>query len=193
MKKISQFSVFIFFIMLISCKPDVRNDEDMKFNVVDSLIEQEINMKSLGIEFAPPVNFRSDVSNLNVIQNQFRRLEAFKNLKVEDIFIDRSNSALMIISDISGIQDSIINDIVRNSDILFADTATKTKVLTDDYNYNGFKVHQVLIQNPQFVNFKLFYLEGTDKAFEVDFITPKATYQNITKAIESSLGTFKSD
>lgn len=191
MKKISHFLVFVILVVLVSCKSEVKNDDVLKFNVVDSLIEREINMESLGIEFSPPVNFRSDVSNLNVIQNQFRRLEAFKNLKVEDIFIDRSHSALMIVSDISGIQDSVINGIVQNADILFADTITKTRVFTDAYSYNGFKVHQVLIQNPQFVNFKLFYLEGADKAFEVDFITPKGTYSNIVKAIESSLGTFK--
>jgi len=178
-------------VVLLSCNQAVKNNTDMKFTVIDSLISRQVENSNLGIVFSPPANWRPDNSNITAIQNQFASLPVFRDIVVEDIFVDRANMALMIISDISGIHDSILNAIIQNPNTFFADTSGNTTVITDKYSYNNLEVNQVLIQNPQFVNFKLFYLKGAGKAFEVDFISPKNTYNNVVKSIESSLGTFK--
>lgn len=68
------------------------------------------------------------------------------------------------------------------------DTTQKLSLKYGEFTYNGFDIKQFLLQNPSFINFKLFFVKRGRQNFLLEYILPLKVYAEKIRIIESSIG-----
>jgi hypothetical protein len=188
--KIYQILVGLFLTTCVfSCnfsdKKSSKNIEKMEFNINESLLgEQQID-SLLEIQFTPPknwVNLHAKIEEINTLIN------GEEHIKVRNIYQDSLTGASLVVSDITNLNDSILNNIIANYETALNPNGNFHDIQKGEFVYNSFLVNQFVMQDPMTVVFKLLYLKGGKKRFQIDYILPRESYMENIQALESSIG-----
>jgi len=179
-------------LTVISCKgpqqPEMKTE--VLFNVNQSLLADTLSDDALGIVYQPPLYWKAvDSAYFDQVRELFATQKPFlSNYVVRHYYQDDSTNSIMILTDLSMVEDSALDLMMKQMREMPEGGNKKFEVQIGEYGYHGFDVFQILLQNPAFINFKLIYLEGTDKKFQIDYMIPTKVYAGEVRTIESSIG-----
>ncbi len=182
----------VLFLSLISgCNPSAQ--QVMQFQVNPSLIGEREQNHILGISYAAPASFTrfSEEQTRKIQQSGMQQQQ--EGVEILSVYQDERTQAFMILSEIDK---QHWQQLRKQMDAPQADEITKVwqEVKATTYEYNDFKVQQWLMQNEDWIDFKLMYEAGENRYFQVDYLVPTAFYDEIfAKTIESSIGSFKTN
>lgn len=167
------------------------NEDNMYFEVNEDLLGQTQQNKALGVAYAAPKNWEIVTGEpKKKLSKTLTEMGATDDVQLLDVFFEQESASLLFVSDLSKLSDTVMLAAIANYKTYFADSTKNERVMMDDFEYNGFYIRQFLIQSPSLVNFKLWFLEGGKKRFQVDYMVPAKVYMKKIKDIESSIGSF---
>lgn len=178
--------------IFFSCKgpqqPEMKTE--VLFNVNQSLLGDTVSDDALGIVYQPPLHWKPvDSAYFGQVRELFATQKTFiSDYIVRDYYQDDSTNAIMIVTDLSRVSDSALNLMLEQMREMPEGGNKKFEVQIGEYGYHGFDVFQILLQNPAFINFKLIFLKGANKRFQMDYMIPTRVYAGEVRTIESSIG-----
>ncbi len=172
---------------LEGCKTSTKSV--MKFEINPDLLGSTKNDTVLWISYAAPAEFAPSAEEESIKQQGEMRNEGVKILTV---YQDNRSQAFMIVSSLTENLWHEFKNQVDKPQKGMSSNVWQTMNATA-FEYNTFSVQQWLLQNTSWINFKLMYQSKNKNYFQVDYLIPVAFYdEHIAKAIESSIGSFKS-
>ncbi len=168
----------------------------MHFNVDSSLLNYPVQTEVASFSFAAPKNWnRIPRTRFAALQQQLAPLlenGVNPGLELVSIFYDESSGGLCSICKIRSFpSDSAFQDSIKSYLKRLQSAFTSSAVYTGEYLKENIHIYQLLIQNPQIVNFKIIFKTNPNQAVQIDYVVPKKEYSRQIKAIESSIGSIK--
>ncbi|MEK6482079.1 hypothetical protein WJR50_31350 [Catalinimonas sp. 4WD22] len=190
MKTYKHSASFTLFVMLlcinVACKRNMS--ESMEFQVNPKLLGQHQQDTVLGIRYASPLGFTSSHQELAIRQGAMQN--AGEEVEVRAVYQDENAQAYMILSAVTQNRWDQLSTSVSQNEL---NSEAWTNMHSTTYNYKDFEVQQWLLQNAEWVNFKLIFKTKESRFFQLDYLLPSSIYNEQTaKTIESSIGSFTS-
>ena len=170
--------LILFAAILTSCnsgKKETAKPDEMQFAVNDSLLENsylslfdEYKMKVPGGWINSP-ELKSALSFKLKTENPYI-------LDIQECFIDSVTKSVLLISDIEDLD-------VRTFSNMTEDVKTHYK-----YRHNGIIFDQFVNQDSVNISFKILIFDKALKKVQLDYIIPVQFYSELSRKIESSLG-----
>lgn len=186
--------LLIAFLGIVACNTGRKrppNKDDMHFEVNEDLLGETQTNEKLGVAYAAPKNWETVTGEpKKKLSQTLSEMGATDDVQLLSVYFEQETASLLFVSDLSKLSDTVMLAAIANYKTYFADTTKNERVMMDDFEYNGFYIRQFLIQSPGLVNFKLWFLEGGKKRFQVDYMVPAEVYMKKIKDIESSIGSF---
>lgn len=182
--------VFVFLVLSCDQSKNKTGLQELTFNVNVNLLNPEIADSVLGITYNPPLGWNQvDSVSFLKIGNLFQSQNTIlKDYNIRNIYRDDSTFSMLIVADLSGISDSSLNRKIQQISSMQRDTTQKLSLKYGEFTYNGFDIKQFLLQNPSFINFKLFFVKRGRQNFLLEYILPLKVYAEKIRIIESSIG-----
>ena len=195
------YGVIVALITFVVCIKNEANKkqeiEELSFAVNPSLLGPEYKNRELGFSFSPPRGWekmpQETVEKAKKHLEQTTKPSAGVSVDLEQFFLDRKSGASCVISRLSKISlDSLgmLNLNTYKSDIIAK--FPNSKVREGQFALQDFLVHQILIMSENTVSFKLIFPRTSKKSFQLDYVVPRAIYEENVEAIESSIGSLSS-
>ena len=179
-----------FLTILLAC--NLLQSPEMKFDVHHNLLGLYEKNPVLKVNYHVPVGFSklSDATFSDHNKNILGQKE--EGIAISAVYQDTTTGSLMILSRVSEDQWEQYHDFVDNT--LASPLALEWNyVNATTFTYNKFDVQQWLLQDLEWVNFRLLFNKNAS-FFQVDYLIPTLKYdQEIARVIESSIGSFKSN
>lgn len=178
--------VLMLLCIIVACKRNMS--ESMQFQVNPKLLGTHQQDTVLGIQYASPLGFSTSHQELAIRQGAMHN--AGEEVEVRAVYQDESTQAYMILSAIS---QNRWDQLATSASQEEFSSEVWTNMHSTAYNYKDFEVQQWLLQNTEWVNFKLIFRTKEDRFFQLDYLLPSSMYNEQTaKAVESSIGSFNS-
>lgn len=178
--------IFLLLCMSVACKRNMS--ESMEFQVNPKLLGDLQKDTVLGILYASPLGFSSSQQALAIRQGAMQN--AGEDVEVRAVYQDENAQAYMILS---GISQNRWHQLTSSKTQEELNSEVWTNKHSTAYHYKDFEVQQWLLQNAEWVNFKLIFKTKEDRFFQLDYLLPSSMYNEQTaKAVESSIGSFTS-
>lgn len=179
-----------FLSILLAC--NLLQSPEMKFDVNDNLLGLQEKNPALKVNYHVPLGFSklSEDSLPEGYQNIPGQHE--ESITINTIYEDTTTGSFMILSEVSKEEWEQYHDFIENA------TASPLAlewnyVNATAFTYNKFDVQQWLLQDLEWVNFRLIFNKNAS-FFQVDYLIPTLKYdQEIARVIESSIGSFQSN
>jgi len=190
-------SCLLLLLIFYNCCSDGNNDvkaEKLSFEVNDSLLGPAFEVQAANKLLCPPSGFASIPDSLLqiFIKQQAIQVKEFASIELVGIFFDSlHNSGLMV---------SVFNDLYLGSDTTaiiekyrksLEEFYGADKVKTGDFLINDIYVKNFLITDSLYIRFQLLCLSENDQAMELHYFILNKHYQELLKALESSIGTIQ--
>lgn len=190
MKRIPLFAFVLLCLLSFSaCNPSAQ--QAMKFQVNPALLGKIEQDTMLQIAYAAPTSFTRFSDEATIKQRQ-KEMQQEEGVDILTVYQDESTQAFMIVSTMTRNRWDELHEQVRQPEPDMPSRVWST-VSATAFEYNTFSVLQWLLQNQTWVDFKLMYKSKDNRYFQVDYLIPNAAYdENFARAIESSIGSFKS-
>lgn len=195
--------VFLVFTVFICCSGCGLNNESSKviteaeFNVDSSLLNPLPTTDSiLNISIGIPRDwelmddeFRSSLKSSLIISD-------YKNSELRNGYINRVDSSIMLLIDISGIDNSVFSSLKNNYVEVLNANGMWTDVQLQEFVYKSFRIEQYVLQNTQLLNFKLICYDrevpgAISPKFELLYFLNRKDLANNIKSVESSIGSIE--
>lgn len=193
----STMSIFLRFFLLLSlitstlsgCRQQVY--KQMDFQVNPSLLGSVTSDSILQINYAAPVSFNR-LDNEQAFQQHSANAAPEAGVHIRAVYQDERTQAFMILSEVTYQRWQLLASSMASQAPEPASQVWET-ITTTTFSYHDFDVHQWLLQNQDWINFKLLYRAVDKRYFQVDYLMPVAFYDEFAgRAIESSIGSIKS-
>jgi hypothetical protein len=190
-------SQMLFICLLSGCSQSQNNagiSQQMKFEVIDSLLGTEYIIPNAGICIRPPVNF-SPISDSLLSRLQSKLKEMFgdsEKIELQQFLMDKTNGAGMMISTIQGL--SLTSDtaiFMSRFRGAIDETYNKINVKSGDYWIGDIYIKNFLIMDSLNIRFQLLCFPKENTGFELQYFSNRKTYPQLIKSIESSIGSLK--
>jgi len=196
-KSILLVSCWLLLLMFYNCGSNGNDNakaEKLSFEVNDSLLGPAFEVQAANKLLYPPSGFASIPDSLLqiFIKQQTILAKEFANIELVGMFFDSLyNSGLMV---------SVFNDLYLGSDTTVIIEKYRNsleefygadQVKTGDFLINDIYVKNFLITDSLYIRFQLLCLSENDQAMELHYFILKKHYQQLLKAIESSMGTIQ--
>ena len=185
----------MFFPLFLFCSKnsDVKQNNSLSFDVDTELLGNELVLEELGLTVSPPKNCKPLQPQVykEFLSRLSEKMNPVDSLLIEPkaLFFDQQNNILFSVSKIN-FTDSIstVGDYEKELMKKFS-TLDAKKVI---FEYKNFTIHQLRVISNDSILFKLIVLQK-ENFIQLDYIIPKQGYHNYLKAIESSIGSLKSN
>jgi len=183
MKKDSLFLVLFSFI-LISCNQPNQKVVEALFNVNKALLSDSAFISKTGFNIYPPrywsltETYNSELQNRTLHRSDNKLLAVYK--------CDTSNCAL-IISELPEANYQLIKQFTNEQNPDSVQDSLWTNVQTSVFKYKTYELIQIVSQNSEMINFKL-YAHRLSELYELDYIIPRSEINSNMQCIESSIG-----
>ncbi|MBN1155501.1 hypothetical protein JXB12_11335 [candidate division KSB1 bacterium] len=190
------FTLMVSALFIANCSRSSKDDdryETLSFEVQSDLLSETFIDSTLGIQFAPPRDWKRIDSTLMSQLND--RLTLSENdssayaVTVREMFLDSVHTSLCAISTYERIDstisfDDFINEFVEVAHINHASTIKKEGRSV----INQLKFYQIIVMDKKTVNLKFVGKHHAPYPFQIDYIVPVNVYPNVIRSIESSIG-----
>jgi hypothetical protein len=177
---------FALLISVISCnsrKSDIQSIEEMKFNVSDSLLNNEYVILDKYIKFKNPVDWKENNDLINALQKSLIEKNPY-SLSLQKCFLDSVTNAVLLVSSIDNMTDDYYKSMISRS--LSAEQTEFQNFCI--YYSNGIKIDQFFSRDNNNVSFKLIIFDENKSKIQLDYILPINKYQLLSRKVESSIG-----
>ncbi|WPP48864.1 hypothetical protein [Catalinimonas niigatensis] len=185
--KIRGLSLLLLWIILSAgCKSNVP--EAMQFQVNPDLLGARQRDTLLEVTYASPIGFMTSTNEQAIRQGAMS--QADEGVEIRAVYQNDASQAFMVIS---AITEERWEQLSSSSGQEAFSSAVWTNMNAAAYGYKNFDVRQWLLQNQEWINFKLIFKTEKDRFFQLDYLLPSSEYNEQTaKAVESSIGSFNS-
>jgi hypothetical protein len=179
-----------FLTVLLAC--NLLQSPEMKFEIDHHLLGMHEKIPALKVSYHVPAGFSklADTAFSKHNKNILSRKE--KDISISAVYQDTTTGALMILSRVSEDQWEQYHEFVDNTPA--SPLALEwNHVNATTFTYHQFDVQQWLLQDLEWVNFRLLFNKNSS-FFQVDYLIPTLKYdKEIARIIESSIGSFQSN
>lgn len=183
----------ILIILLNFCGKDKSPSiiEEIRFNVDSTLLNEKFILKDVNISINPPKNWKAiDSDSIKMLTKslKFQGKHSTIILDPKNIYIDSITQSIMIISLVNSEINNEKKDLISQYIKEIKNNTAGSKIMINEFMKDSFHITQFLIQNIDYINFKLvvYYKKSV---IQLDyFIPPKEYNTEIAKTIESSIG-----
>lgn len=179
-----------FLTILLAC--NLLQNPEMEFRINSNLLGLHEQNTGLKIDYQVPFGF-TKVSETSFPQHYQNMLgQHGENIIISAIYQDTTSASFMILSKVSEKRWMQYNDYTDNT-LASPLTLEWNYVNATTFKYNKFDVQQWLLQDIEWVNFRLLFNKN-NSFFQVDYLIPTVKYdQEVARIIESSIGSFQSN
>ncbi len=177
--------------LIVSLLPGCRQQvyQPMDFQVNPSLLSSASYDSVLQISYAVPVSFRR-LADEQAFQQHSAQAAPEAGVRIRAVYQDERTQAFMILSEVTPQRWQLLADTIVSEKPA---SEVWENITNTTYSYHDFEVHQWLLQNQDWINFKLLYRAVDNRYFQVDYLMPVAFYDEFAgRAIESSIGSIRS-
>jgi len=194
MKCIAGF-LFGFLFLLNSCGENKKPSNDIEkinFSVDSSLLGEKVVLNDLNFSYNAPKNWiifdSAAVNQLIKIPIEQSKNDISKIIKPINYFVDSITKSILITSMIFDKDKKNKKQFISNYKNHINTVSKDSKVMVNEFMKDNFHIVQFLIQNNDFVNFKLVMFINSNIIQQDFYIPPKEYNMEIAKVIESSIG-----
>ena len=182
--------VTAFLTILLAC--NLLQTPEMKFDVNHTLLGLHEKNPALKVNYHVPAGFSKLSDTTFPDRNKNIPSQKEEGITISAVYQDTTTGALMILSQVNEDQWEQYHGFVDNTSA--SPLALEwNHVNATTFTYNKFDVQQWLLQDLEWVNFKLLFNKNAS-FFQVDYFVPTLKYdKEIARIIESSIGSFKSN
>lgn len=187
---------FIISALILLCYCSKQEDEsaqqanELMFVVDSTKLELSTHLADLGIVFNSPKNWEPIADDLFKELSSKTSIANFTDsvfsCKPISIFLNPDNNSMLFITSVQGISDT--SSFVKYKNLLHEKLSPRK---TGDFLKDQVTFSQFLIQNDQYINFKLLFQNSRHQFIQFDYIIPTNSYVSELKAIEASIGSIK--
>jgi hypothetical protein len=181
---------FLCVLLFLGACEKQRTDQvpELSFRVNQNILGESFRNEQFGFAFCPPQNCQSlskeSLTEAGKKLLDFTQADSF-HFELVYAALNPQEQFVCMVTGIENLRTEM--DMKKYLD------AIKLKMGQYDirpsiFNYQGFKVQQVLIMMPDKIIFKLIIPQPEKKSFQIDYIVPQVYYKNNLEAIESSIG-----
>lgn len=175
--------IFVFGVLLISCRTSNSKPDEVEFNVNNSLLAEMPFKSKAGFSIKAPKNWQLTNEYNFEFKNQLLNLDQAELLAVYKS--DSSNCAL-IISESNVDFNSLKSEVIRSAFASKKDSVWLS-VQPSFFTYKRFDIVQFVYQNSDLLVFRLF-VQGLKELHELYYIIPRSDINKTVQSVESSIG-----
>lgn len=192
-KYILRFTIpFLALSWLVACnQPQTSSGlPEMQFDVDTALLaENPVVDSSLGLSFHAPKHWvKSEIGILSLPEETLQG----KHLVPEHYYMNPADSSTMLVATLKNMSDEQIAMMRVDFYKIFNSQGIWNDVQHASFSFNDLNADQFLMHNDKIINFKLLVSANDDPAneerFSIDYIIPRAHYEENIKSVESSIG-----
>lgn len=180
------FILFAIVLSVFSCngrKSEGRLIEEMRFNVSDSLLNDEYLILDKFIKFRNPVGWTENFRLINDLQRNLNKSNPYP-ISLQRCFVDSITNAVLLVSSIDAMNEDYYTSMISNSS-----SSEQTEFMNFcSYYSNGVKIDQFFSRDNNTVNIKLIIFNVNNSKIQLDYILPVNEYQLESRKVESSIG-----
>lgn len=178
--------LLLLLILGAGCKSNVP--ESMQFQVNPELLGTRQRDTLLQITYASPIGFMTSTNEQAIRQGAMSHAD--EGVEIRTVYQDDASQGFMVIS---AITEERWEQLSSQSEQEPFSSEVWTNMNSAAYSYKDFDVRQWLLQNQEWINFKLIFRTEKERFFQLDYLLPTAQYnEQVAKAVESSIGSFTS-
>jgi hypothetical protein len=176
--------VILFCLIFLSCHRSDKNIVEAEFTVNKSLLSDSSFISKTGFSVYPPKDWLKAESYNTELQNKIQsRLEN----KLLAIYKHDSTNCTLIISELPEANYKLIKQFSEKHNLNLEGDSVWTNVQSSVFRYKTYEVIQIVSQNTEMINFKL-YTHRLSELYELDYVIPRNEIPTKVKSIESSIG-----
>ncbi len=185
----------IFLTLVLACSRPSSDTApaEMMFEVNPDLISGPVALNTLSLSFHPPLNWEPVPDSLfQRIRSGAAARTGRDGLVIDPaaVFMHGQNQSTLIISRVQTPEPMPLKDIADVLQNRSDYDQGGVRLKRDRFMKDGIKMEQLFMEDKLRVVIKLLFINPMGQAIQADFTTLKSEYQNESKAIESSIGTF---
>jgi hypothetical protein len=176
-------SLTLLFLLLVGCRQSDKRVVEAEFNVNKSILSDSAFVSNSGFSIYPPLNWRKTESYNNELEKGIMyRLDN----KLLSVFKSDSSDCALIISELPESNFELLKELQKSNSFSNHDSAW-TNVQSSIFRYRTYEIIQIVSQNSEMINFKLF-THRLKELYELDYIIPRAEINLKIQSVESSIG-----
>ncbi len=180
--------------LLCGCGPSEKEPEaqSMMFDVVDSLLGEQLILAESGIQFSLPAGFVGAPDSVLQIISKHIKIYAYDTLQVEPFgcYIDTVNRAGIVITTLHGIEiKTEPSGFTEKYYQSLLDIFGSSQVHAGSYEVGGVYVRNFLVTHGGMVRFHMLCQADSGQSAELVYFASGETYPRLIKHFESSMGT----
>jgi hypothetical protein len=170
-------------MFLVSCRHSDKRELEAEFNVNIALLSDSAFVSKTGFNIYPPLNWlKTESYNSELDRKIMYRLDN----KLLSIYKSDTTNCALIISELPETNFDLIKGLLKSNSFSHKDSIW-TNIQSTIFRYKSYEIVQIVSQNSEVINFKLF-AHRLKELYELDYIIPRNEIKKRIQSVESSIG-----
>jgi hypothetical protein len=177
-----------------SSSSNKHQEQQLSFDVIDSLLGPEYEVPSAEKSFRPATGFLPIPDSLfEILRERFaKEIGTKRRIDFIQFFFDQQHSAGLIVSTVQSLNlQTDTTEFLQNYYHSLVDMYGSEHVKAGDYWVDSIFVKNYLVMDSLHVRFHLLCLSAEGNALALEYVVPNQSYPDVVKSLESSIGTLK--